>query len=341
MTLLDVLGLKNYRVFDQEKGFLEEFTSINLLTGANNTGKSSIVKALQMLKNSVEDPKNLKHPLSLDLKKQEHLLGDFDNLLFNKNDKSIEITLPFTFFGLTYFNVALLFESKNGKYDNYNAVLTEFKVVDKRDQQTLYSFKYREADILEKEDYEKKYNEEVSKFEEKRINNKSKEPQWLGALSTPHYNPLEAYIDWSIDLNKVRKELLFLKDLYTYYLEQKTMWIGKSLEDLDKRGADYSIVASLFINCFKEDITIADWSNFIKEGIKNVPYIKGQLHIGMNDFMSEDPLDSPPRIEDLLFYKAKEIIGDQLKWNSPNYSIIDNYFMNSWNDLLQSILAPK
>ncbi|WP_407265432.1 AAA family ATPase [Tenacibaculum maritimum] len=52
MISINILGLKNYRVFDDKDGVLEELSNINILTGANNSGKSSIIKFFQLLKNT-------------------------------------------------------------------------------------------------------------------------------------------------------------------------------------------------------------------------------------------------------------------------------------------------
>ncbi|WP_159260280.1 hypothetical protein [Tenacibaculum maritimum] len=37
MISINILGLKNYRVFNDNQGFLEELSNINVLTGANNS----------------------------------------------------------------------------------------------------------------------------------------------------------------------------------------------------------------------------------------------------------------------------------------------------------------
>ena len=54
MAHIQYLGLKNFRVFDQE-GHLFEFAPITLVTGANNSGKSSILKAMMLLQKSFEN----------------------------------------------------------------------------------------------------------------------------------------------------------------------------------------------------------------------------------------------------------------------------------------------
>lgn len=58
MTHLKYFGLKNFLVFDAE-GYLFKFAPITLITGANNSGKSSIFKALSLRKESFTKNFNL------------------------------------------------------------------------------------------------------------------------------------------------------------------------------------------------------------------------------------------------------------------------------------------
>lgn len=69
MSLFSSFGIKNFRVFDETKGFFEDLASINLLTGTNSSGKSSLIKALQMLNNSVLKNNSL---FILDFSNQNH-----------------------------------------------------------------------------------------------------------------------------------------------------------------------------------------------------------------------------------------------------------------------------
>lgn len=337
MKLINTFGLKNYRVFDNSKGFMEEFTSINLLTGSNNSGKSSIVKALQMLKNSIKESK---YPFSLDLKKQEHLLGDFDNLLFDKENRSIEIILPYTFFGLTNFSISLLFEALSEKKGSYNAVLREFQVVDKKDNKILYSFVYRKATEEEEIDYKIDFEKRRAEEEEELRSGKRKIRWGI----PPRYSPLVGYIEWSINLDKIRENISSLKEVYNNYLEDKVSWRGQSLEELDKITRDHGLVASLFINCFKEDLSTEEWDAFLTKLSKEETQITGKAPIEEDDFISEEDFIEPPKIEDLLYYQAKEILSKNLQWealkeNKDNYRIIEDYFMNSWENLVQRISA--
>lgn len=155
MNPIDIIGIKNFRIFDDEEGFLEEIAPINILTGANNAGKSSIIKFLQMLKDSIQGNEN---PFDLDLTAQEHLLGDFDNVLFNKENREVVIYLPFIFLGIKAFYISLKFIVPPSK-STYHAKLREIEIVDKNNNLEIFSFKYREATDSEKE----AYNEEFKK----------------------------------------------------------------------------------------------------------------------------------------------------------------------------------
>lgn len=88
MQAIDIMGLKNFRIFDDKNGILEEIAPINILTGTNNARKAQLSKFFQILKDSMVEKK---YPFDLDLTQQNYLLGDFDNLLFNKDNR--EITL--------------------------------------------------------------------------------------------------------------------------------------------------------------------------------------------------------------------------------------------------------
>lgn len=59
MSQLTKLGIKNFRVFGSETMTEFDFAPITLLTGANNSGKSSVLKALSLLKNSFDKNGNI------------------------------------------------------------------------------------------------------------------------------------------------------------------------------------------------------------------------------------------------------------------------------------------
>ena len=71
--------INNFRIFDKLYTF--ELAPITILTGPNNSGKSSLVKALLMLKNDKEIPLKINLPnKSLELPKVQELLNKVDEL---------------------------------------------------------------------------------------------------------------------------------------------------------------------------------------------------------------------------------------------------------------------
>lgn len=131
MAHLKYFGLKNFRVFDEE-GYLFKFAPITLITGANNSGKSSIFKALSLMKESFEKNSNLD---KLDLSQQPHHLGTFANLLHNEK-APLTITIPFPFLFREDLVIVLSYSSNKSrefapKLDSFEVfnILTEEKVI--------------------------------------------------------------------------------------------------------------------------------------------------------------------------------------------------------------------
>jgi len=92
MAKLIGLGLENFRVFKDYTEF--DFAPLTLLTGANNSGKSSLVKALLLLSVNV---KNNISELKLDFEESTKLtkLGNYNSV---KNKNSRKHTISFTLF---------------------------------------------------------------------------------------------------------------------------------------------------------------------------------------------------------------------------------------------------
>lgn len=82
MAHLNKFGLKNFRVFELE--YIFDFAPITILTGANNSGKSSLLKALQLLK---ENNKTINSfaDLTVEFADADHKLGGLKNVLNNQN----------------------------------------------------------------------------------------------------------------------------------------------------------------------------------------------------------------------------------------------------------------
>jgi AAA15 family ATPase/GTPase len=342
---IDILGLKNFRIFDDQNGFLEEFAAINILTGANNSGKSSIVKALQMIKNSV---KGYNYPFNLDVNQQEHLLGDFNNILYNKSNKRIEISLPFLFFGVGNLYVSLSFVIQDTQTP-YEANLRSIKVFDKRDKGILFSFKYRDATEAEKDAHKKEYEGKLEAY--KKVDSElSKLPPKKAILENilnfpPSDNPLEAYIDWRINLEKLRFYLDNLRQFYQVYLNDKKNWSDEHLEKVDQIAEDknFLFVPTTVLNLFNKDLGIEKWKDFTENKLAGRKEIVGKAEVGERDFDQDEVFYPRPEIEHNLFYKASEVLRRNLIWedeiDESTRSVIEHCFRSSWDLMIKRISA--
>ena len=77
---LDQLTIENFRIFSGSNTF--KFTDLNIYTGANNSGKSTIIKAIKLFS---EGLKKSDFP-ALNLISEESNLGSFENIINNKSD---------------------------------------------------------------------------------------------------------------------------------------------------------------------------------------------------------------------------------------------------------------
>lgn len=96
MAHLSKFGLENFRVF---KDMTElEFAPITVFTGANSSGKSSVIKALLLLKDNISKDFIFEDIVSLDFTQGFHHLSNFnENINRNGKKKEMKFRLPFTF----------------------------------------------------------------------------------------------------------------------------------------------------------------------------------------------------------------------------------------------------
>ena len=101
------LNIKNFRIFD-EKGVTFEINPITILTGANSSGKSSMVKAVFLLNSFLSQIKadiDKGEKVKLDKYKLDfstypnNLLGRFDKVVHN-GSKSKTVTFEYTVYSL-------------------------------------------------------------------------------------------------------------------------------------------------------------------------------------------------------------------------------------------------
>lgn len=88
MPHLKYIGLTNFRVFGERTNIA--LASLTILTGPNSSGKSSVLKAIQLLQENIGD---IGH---LNFSHGEHKLGNFEMTLNrDATDKTMVFTLPF------------------------------------------------------------------------------------------------------------------------------------------------------------------------------------------------------------------------------------------------------
>ena len=339
MKPIDFIGIKNFRVFDEIEGIFEELSSINLLTGTNNSGKSSIIKYFQMLKNSVAGNKI---PFDLDLNEQEHLLGDFENVLNNIDNRNIEIALPFTFLGFTAIYSTLSFEIPSGN-ESFKGHLRKITITDKSDNTDLFSFCYREATDAEKESYSDNYKLELQEYQNKKniIPTEDSEKLFLDQFYMPPTDsPLIAYIDWSINTEKLRYFLSTLLGFYEHYLEHKSD--ENFLDNADNLLEEQSFIASFLIKTLDSDTLVSSWKEFLDSDFKSGTVLSGKEALLEYDFQSDEYFWPEPQIEDILYRESISILNKKLKWKNntkpdESYFVISECFKSSYKELIGRI----
>lgn len=156
---LTEIGVKNFRVFKDYQHF--DLAPITVLTGPNSSGKSSLIKLLQLLKDSFQPqfkiPKTRKGvnslegffslPLMLNLENSSgHNLGSFNKFLNeNSNNEVLEISLPCIFpdFKKNYLgNIFLSYKRHN---DEADVILDE--IVFKRGKNDFLNLKYEDSNF--------------------------------------------------------------------------------------------------------------------------------------------------------------------------------------------------
>lgn len=142
------IGFENFRVLKNKSIF--ELAPITVLTGANSSGKSTVIKGLKLFQNLWVKP-GFKH--KLEFEKGKHQLGDFEMAL-SKNSDNKELTVTFEFdhivFGtLTVTLIYVLDESntlKNGQLKRariHKGKVIIFGITIEKDSQFYgYNYKY-------------------------------------------------------------------------------------------------------------------------------------------------------------------------------------------------------
>lgn len=127
MGHLHKFELENFRLFKEMQGF--DFAPISLFTGVNNSGKSSVIKSLLLLKESFNKSKKISELLFTESK---HHLGSFTQCTNNQNNKEkylkFKLSLPLKYFGI---DCSIELEYRPNLLFSENGALKAFKIFHK------------------------------------------------------------------------------------------------------------------------------------------------------------------------------------------------------------------
>ncbi len=142
MAHLASFGLENFRVFKEMTNL--EFAPITVFTGTNSSGKSSVNKALMLLKDNFEKFSEKNFNLeAIDFTSGNHKLANFSTCLNNQSEKNtIKFRLPFSFEYLPdKFFIELTYEL-DSENQMKNGSLISLEVFKDKDDLLVISFKY-------------------------------------------------------------------------------------------------------------------------------------------------------------------------------------------------------
>lgn len=95
------LTIKNFRVFDHKQGATIKLAPLTILTGCNSSGKSSVVKALLLLKDFFEQIGSEKFvDCKLDFTNTIAKLGNFDVARNNKSNKGSKMSFAYQIYSI-------------------------------------------------------------------------------------------------------------------------------------------------------------------------------------------------------------------------------------------------
>jgi AAA15 family ATPase/GTPase len=193
MPHLYKIGLENFRVF---KDYTEiEFAPITVLTGANNSGKSSVIKAIQLLKSNFSDPRP-NSDLILSFISGDHKLSSFNDVV-NDPSKPLTFILPLVLRGIDE-NLSIAFTyKKNEKNELGEGIISSIELfsengkpvfqykMDESKPKTSTDFNYFYKKLLKLIDYLESYQKEYDSKEDDYNNSEEKKDAYT---EHPFYN---------------------------------------------------------------------------------------------------------------------------------------------------------
>lgn len=315
---------------------------INQVVDFGTLDKSSIIKGLQLLKNSVSGKV---FPYELDLTEQEHLLGNLENVLFNNSNKEITVSLPFTFLGMRHAHISLTYVVLPA--DSYKAKLRKIELSDDLYGDILTSFQYKDATKPQKARHLRKYQQDIEEYERLKSDvSYTKKDFYIkyGIFGKPDGDPLTGFVNWEINTEKLKFFLTYAAKVYDVYLENKydRKWIDRADELAQNRN--FPLTPSILINSFKSEASRDTWSNFLNKGLRKKA-LRGALKISDGDFEPPEFFFPQLELEGVFYSSCLEILRDNLKWvdidtdNNSNYNVIEQAFIKSVSRLEQRLFT--
>ncbi len=270
------LNIKNFRIFN-DKGVDVDLKPITILTGCNSSGKSSIVKALTLLKTFFQHEYDLQHPVigaTIDFStKPNNSLGSFNNVVnssskekscsfsydihskYINNDVTVTLTIEEGNIGngkVSGISISLkngeTIISVNGK--DYNGKLYLLKEAFK---QYLVAICYREqVNLIMREDYEEWFMG-LSENERKALEKKT----------SPHYEKALRYCD-----KNYLEEVFSNNNIEVCHYIKKNLHANKNIPIIEKY-AETGIMT--YFSIFDEMANLSDAEEiklFLKSKIK-------------------------------------------------------------------------
>lgn len=147
--MLEHFSIENFKGYEGRYDF--DFPGLTFLTGANNSGKSSIIQALYMLASS--NSNNFYATLLTNTTNYNY--GGFKDLL-NKNCRSTDNIK----FDLCWEDLNMSVKYGNNEIENYNPVIEKLKISykDKKGKYKDYIFKLSQENSDENDDYGRNYD---------------------------------------------------------------------------------------------------------------------------------------------------------------------------------------
>jgi predicted ATPase len=328
------IGIKNFRVFKEETSF--HLKPITILTGTNNSGKSSFLKLLNLLQQSVKDLNSLN---TLNFEKGNHNLGTFENSISwgsENEDMSIVFDFPLDFFDED-FKLEIIYHKmgENGYiksfkiYNRYRKLiaLENIKLENVIDYQSFvsgesaydYEFSF-DLEYIKKFIYQEKAKNAVS-------NVSNENPEDFLFYSYSFFDKEE---NKRIDLNEIAKKSNKKELKENLLLIEKTSDIFQKVEidnyQLKRMNTD------LFSECFTDDNTepLIFWKESYRVGSALSSKFKGDFFKNDEEFnFFDDVVRVDIDDENLSIFRNIVLNNIQNNLDKLKYSISDIEFLSA------------